>query len=66
MVTGHGWNGGRGRCYTLWRDFMVCATRHGSYGPGVCQNEREDYIECLHHRKLVHCVHCIHKYDDSC
>jgi len=32
---------------------MKCAERHGSYGPGICQNEREDYVECLHHKKLV-------------
>ena len=53
MVTGHGVRGGRGRCFTLWRDFMACAERHGSYGHGVCQEQREDYLECLHHTKLV-------------
>lgn len=53
MVTGYGVNGGRGRCYTLWKDFITCAKKHGTYGPEVCQAEREDYIECLHHAKLV-------------
>ena len=53
MVSGHGVRGGRGRCYSLWRDFLVCAERHGTYGPGICQLERADYIECLHHTKLV-------------
>ena len=32
---------------------MKCTERHGSIGMGVCQLEREDYIECLHHKKLV-------------
>ena len=54
MVSGHGFKGyGRGRCYTLWQDFMACITKHHSYGAGICQLEREDYIECLHHGKLV-------------
>lgn len=53
MVVGYGFNRGRGRCYTLWRDFMACAEKHRSYGANVCHAEREDYIECLHHTKLV-------------
>ncbi len=53
MVTGQGVRGGRGRCFTLWRDFMTCAAQRGSYGPGVCQEQREDYMECLHRSKLV-------------
>ena len=32
---------------------MACAEAHGTYGPGVCQLQREDYLECLHHTKLV-------------
>lgn len=32
---------------------MSCAEKHRSYGADVCQAEREDYIECLHHSKLV-------------
>lgn len=53
MVSGYGAKGGRGRCYTLWQDFISCTTKHGTYGIGVCQNERDDYMECLHHKKLV-------------
>ncbi len=53
MVSGHGVRGGRGRCFTLWRDFMSCAERRGTYGAGVCQEERADYMECLHGSKLV-------------
>ena len=37
---------------------MACAARHGTYGAGVCQGEREDYIECLHHNKLVQMLSC--------
>lgn len=32
---------------------MSCAAKHRSYGAGVCHSEREDYMECLHHTKLV-------------
>lgn len=56
MVTGHGFYGGRGRCYSLWMDYMACATKHGSYGRGVCQLEKEDYDECLHGKKLVRVI----------
>ncbi len=45
--------GGRGRCYTLWRDFMACLAKHDTVSLKVCHNEREDYLECLHHSKLV-------------
>ena len=32
---------------------MSCVTQQGSYGMNVCQSERADYMECLHHTKLV-------------
>ena len=32
---------------------MKCVAKEGSYGMNVCQDEREDYMECLHHTKLV-------------
>ncbi len=53
MVSGHGAKGGRGRCYTLWQDFVACLGQHGSISLGVCKEQREDYMECLHHLKLV-------------
>ena len=53
MVSGHGARGGRGRCFVLWQDFMKCISDSGRISLDVCQNQREDYIECLHHRKLV-------------
>ena len=59
MVSGHGARGGRGRCYTLWRDFVTCLTKAGTTSMDVCQPEREDYMECLHHNKLVGALsHC--------
>lgn len=31
---------------------MSCVAQQGSYGMNVCQSERADYMECLHHTKL--------------
>ena len=53
MVSGHGVKGGRGRCYTLWRDFMACLETEGSISMKICRHQRDDYMECLHHVKLV-------------
>ena len=53
MVVGFGAHGGRGRCYLLWQDFVSCISKAGKASMDVCQNEREDYLECLHHYKLV-------------
>lgn len=54
MVTGHGARGGRGRCFAMWQEFMKCITDGGTVSLDVCQLQREDYLECLHHQKLVH------------
>lgn len=35
---------------------MKCVAKEGSYGMKVCQDQREDYMECLHHTKLVRFV----------
>ena len=32
---------------------MKCVAKEGTYGMNVCQDERDDYMECLHHTKLV-------------
>lgn len=51
---GRGAKGGRGRCYGLWSAFSACAEQHSKYKfQNECRIEREDYIECLHHTKLV-------------
>ena len=35
---------------------MSCVQQSGSYGMNVCQDQREDYMECLHHPKLVNII----------
>jgi NADH dehydrogenase (ubiquinone) Fe-S protein 5 len=52
MASGVGVNGGRGRCYSLWMDFTRCLADADL--PCDCQDFRDDYIECLHHRKEMH------------
>lgn len=49
MSSGYGSNGGTGRCFGIWRDFTVCLTREQD--PTSCRAYRNDYFECLHHRK---------------
>ena len=53
MVYGRGTKGGRGRCFGLWQEFSKCLEHNGKYKLDVCQLQREDYLECLHHTKLV-------------
>ena len=56
MVHGYGKNGGRGRCYIFWNDLLTCV-RHAESANidhvKECELQREDYLECLHHKKLV-------------
>ena len=49
MSSGFGARGGVGRCYPFWTDFTTCMSRAET--PSVCKEKREDYIECLHHKK---------------
>lgn len=50
----YGVQGGRSRCSPFWEDLMACAQEHGRRGQWeACQIQRDDYIECLHHKKLV-------------
>ncbi|CDF36404.1 unnamed protein product [Chondrus crispus] len=49
MASGFGINGGPGRCYSFWLDFTKCLADAAI--PADCAPAREDYIECLHHRK---------------
>lgn len=53
MVSGQGNKGGRGRCFDIWQDFVKCMVKSGTFSTKACQPEREDYLECLHHQKLV-------------
>lgn len=51
MASGIGVNGGTGRCYSLWLGFTECMKDADT--PADCFDNREDYIECLHHRKEI-------------
>ena len=54
----YGVSGGRARCSPFWEDLMACAQESGRREQWEkCKHEREDYIECLHHKKLVCCFH---------
>ncbi|KAK2553656.1 hypothetical protein P5673_024879 [Acropora cervicornis] len=50
----YGIDGNRSRCSHFWDDFLSCVHRVGRNDHWVpCKNYREDYFECLHHKKLV-------------
>ena len=38
---------------------MKCVAVEGTYGMNVCREERDDYMECLHHTKLVSGPHIL-------
>lgn len=39
------------RCYAVYMDFSECMSKTDD--PKKCNDFREDYLECLHHRKEV-------------
>ncbi|EIE25824.1 fiber protein Fb14 [Coccomyxa subellipsoidea C-169] len=49
MASGFGLTGAPGRCYPNWMDFSKCM--EDTDDPRKCHAYREDYLECLHHRK---------------
>ena len=50
----YGVDGNRSRCSAFWDDLMSCVEQAGRNDQWQkCQNEREGYFECLHHKKLV-------------
>jgi len=49
MASGFGVKGTQGRCYAFWMDFSKCMSETAH--PHACFALREDYFECLHHRK---------------
>ena len=49
MASSLGVFGGRGRCHQFWTDFSECMSHADE--PKACTLQREDYFECLHHRK---------------
>lgn len=56
MASGFGTTGQVGRCYPLWMDFSKCL--QDAESRTACAALREDYIECLHHRKEVSASLC--------
>ena len=51
MASGFGITGKKGRCYDVWMDFSDCMSHCAM--PAECTSRRDDYFECLHHRKEV-------------
>ena len=51
MASGYGLTGNVGRCYGAFMDFSECVSKADV--PSDCFKLREDYFECLHHRKEV-------------
>lgn len=49
MASGFGTRGGPGRCHSFWVDFSQCMSHADD--PTLCRLKRDDYFECLHHKK---------------
>jgi len=50
MSSGFGSRGSTGRCYNMWEDFSSCL-KDNKEDISPCKDYRDDYMECLHHRK---------------
>merc|ERR1711939_894308 len=51
QMSGHGYTGGRSRCFGFWQEFSKC---HAAADDAKsCGDQKEDYIECLHHNKEI-------------
>jgi|YelNatPaOPRAMG01_1025707.scaffolds.fasta_scaffold39178_2 NADH dehydrogenase (ubiquinone) Fe-S protein 5 len=51
MASGYSVHGGESRCYSFWLAFKRCMLE--SSDKSVCSSYRQDYEECLHHRKAI-------------
>ncbi|ABO98876.1 predicted protein [Ostreococcus lucimarinus CCE9901] len=49
MASGFGARGSEGRCAPVWREFTKCVNEADDRS--ACFKFREDYVECLHHKK---------------
>ena len=49
MSSGFGTQGKVGRCYKFWTTFSKCMANADD--PKNCRDARENYFECLHHKK---------------
>ncbi|KAK9809235.1 hypothetical protein WJX72_011875 [[Myrmecia] bisecta] len=59
MASGFGLTGSTGRCFPLWMDFSECMST--AEEPAKCKDLRDDYLECLHHRKEFTRLNMIYK-----
>lgn len=63
MSSGLGAHGSTGRCFLFWNAYSKCL-RSATVPHKDCILERDDYMECLYHRKLVgewHHLMCIYR-----
>ncbi|XXQ29816.1 NADH dehydrogenase [ubiquinone] iron-sulfur protein 5 [Plasmodiophora brassicae] len=51
MSSGLGAHGSTGRCFLFWNAYSKCL-RSATVPHKDCILERDDYMECLYHRKL--------------
>ena len=61
MSSGFGLRGNTGRCYQYFEDFASCMKENSDGGEQQlkCRPRRDDYLECLHHKKEVKRVETI-------
>ncbi|KAF8477099.1 hypothetical protein BDZ91DRAFT_708670 [Kalaharituber pfeilii] len=57
MASGYGINGGVSRCFPFWQDLLACYVVNTAdsnlEGRWKCIPQRDDYYECLHHKKEI-------------
>ena len=59
MASGFGIKGGPGRCSPLWMGFSECMAT--AEEPRACKDLRDDYLECLHHRKEIARLNAVYR-----
>eukprot|EP00545_Synedropsis_sp_CCMP1620_P006601 CAMPEP_0119003236 /NCGR_PEP_ID=MMETSP1176-20130426/443_1 /TAXON_ID=265551 /ORGANISM="Synedropsis recta cf, Strain CCMP1620" /LENGTH=78 /DNA_ID=CAMNT_0006954815 /DNA_START=64 /DNA_END=300 /DNA_ORIENTATION=+ len=63
MSSGFGLKGNLGRCYPFFADYKDCLQNRENDTVSVCLYEKEDYFECLHHKKEFSRVKQINEQD---
>mmetsp|Transcript_7129 Transcript_7129/g.23605 ORF Transcript_7129/g.23605 Transcript_7129/m.23605 type:complete len:99 (-) Transcript_7129:240-536(-) len=56
MASGFGTRAPVGRCFPVYREFAECISEKSgspSEKAAACAELREDYVECLHHKKEI-------------
>jgi len=61
MSSGFGLRGGLGRCFPFWADFKECLKSETDKDGKICMGAREDYFECLHHKKEFAMIGAVEK-----